>query len=475
MVGGEERETTMPADLDTAAALQARVDALEAENARLAAATAGAAADHRGPRQPGRRWRPVVSALCIVIATVLVPVSIVAAWARVELVDTDRFVATMGPIIDDPAVQSVLIDRTTAAIEEQLNLEQVTDDLFDGIAELGLPPRAATALELLRAPAAQGAQSVIDQTVTRLVESDAFADIWERALSASHRTMIGVAEGSSDAAVSIDDAGVVGIELGPIIAEVKARLVDRGVGLAGGIPEVDRTIVVGQVDQVATLRVAYPAAVAAGVWLPIITLALFLAGILLARRRTTALLGAGVGLIIGGGTLATLLAMGPLVLGVVAADMQLPGTAMTAIYAQVVENMRQTALVGIVLGIVLAVLAWSQSRWQPAVAVRRACRSANDAIRSSLAARGFDTGGFGRWMQRYRVLVRAAICALGILWLWLLRPLEVGEIAGVLVVGLLVWWICELLRTPPAEERDGSEGGAAESSAEGEDVVIVAS
>ena len=464
----------MPADVDTAAALQARVEALEAENARLAATAAGAPAD-RAPRHPGRRWRPIVSALCIIVATILVPVSIVAAWARVELVDTDRFVATMGPIIEDPAVQAVLIDRTTAAIEEQLNLEQVTDDLFDGIAELGLPPRAATALELLRAPAAQGAQSLIDQTVTRLVESDAFADIWERALGASHRAMVAVAEGSRDGAVSIDDTGVIGIELGPIIAEVKTRLVDRGVGLAAGIPEVNRTIVVGQVDQVATLRVAYPAAVAAGVWLPIVTLALFVAGILIARRRTTALLGVGVGLIVGSATLALALAIGPLVLGVVAADLQLPGTAMTAIYTQVVENMRQTAVVGMVLGIVLAVLAWSQGRWRSAVALRRACRSANDAIRSSLTARGFDTGGFGRWMQRYRVLVRAVICALGIVWLWLLRPLGVGEIAGVLVVGLVAWWVCELLRTPPVLVDAAPDGDAAESSAEGEAEVFVAS
>ncbi|MBD7957135.1 hypothetical protein H9651_05760 [Microbacterium sp. Sa4CUA7] len=462
----------MAADLDTAAALQARVDALEAENARLAA-TAVETPD-RARNHPGR-WRPVVSALCIIIATILVPLSIVTAWARVELVDTDRFVATMGPIIDDPAVQAVIVDRTTAAIEEQLNLEQVTDDLFDGIAQLGLPPRAAAALELLRAPAAQGAQSVIDQTVTRLVGSEAFADIWERALSASHRTMVAVAEGDRDGAVSIDDAGVVGIELGPIIAEVKTRLIDRGVGAAAAIPEVDRTIVVGQVDQVATLRVAYPAAVAAGVWLPIVTLALFIAGILIARRRTTALLGAGVGLIVGSATLALALAIGPLVLGVVAADQQLPGTAMTAIYTQVVQNMSQTAVVGIVLGIVLAVLAWSQGRWQPAVALRRSVGSANDAVRSSLASRGFDTGGFGRWMQRYRVLVRTAICALGIVWLWLLRPLGVGEIAGVLVVGLVAWWLCELLRTPPTTAPTTRPADPAEASGEGEDAVIVTS
>ncbi|MCR2785310.1 MULTISPECIES: hypothetical protein [unclassified Microbacterium] len=461
----------MPADLDTTAALQARVDELEAENARLAA-TAAALPPEGGARPPRRHtWRAIVSALCIVVATILVPVSIVGAWVRVELVEADRFVATMGPIIEDPDVQALLIDNTTAAIEEQLNLEQVTNDLFDGIAELGLPSRAATALDLLRGPAAQGAQSLIDQTVTRLVESDAFADIWERALSASHRTLIAAAGGGETGAVTVDQSGVIGIELGPIVAEVKERLVDRGVGIAAGIPDVERTIVVGQVEELATLRASYAAAVAVGAWLPVITLVLFLAGILIARRRITALLGVGVGLFIGSAILTTIIAIGPLVLGVIAADLQLPSAALAAMYEQVIADMRQTAIVGMVLGGILGVVAWSQGRWHSAGVVRGGVSTVNGTIRGSLAERGFSTGVFGRWMDRYRVLVRAVICVLAVVWLWLLRPLGVADVAGVLVVALLAWWVCELLRSPA----DAAAEARAESPVADEDTVGVAS
>jgi len=107
--------TAAPAD--DAAALKARIAALEAENERLASLAETTPIEPLVSAEPTRRkrngWRAFVSALCIVIASILVPVSIVAAWARVELVDPDQFVATFGPLVDDPEVQAVVIDQVT--------------------------------------------------------------------------------------------------------------------------------------------------------------------------------------------------------------------------------------------------------------------------------------------------------------------------------------------------------------------------
>src|SRR5690606_28727292 len=175
-------------------------------------------------------------------ASATVAVSIIGAWARVQLVDETQFVATFGPLAADPAVQDLVVDQTTAAIDEAVDLEGLTDDLFDGIAGLDLPPRAVAALELLRAPAAQGVQSLVDMTVTRLVESEAFAAVWETALRASHRGLVAVASGgTADAALAVSADGEVGIQLAPIIEEVKARLADGGLAFADSIPVIDRT------------------------------------------------------------------------------------------------------------------------------------------------------------------------------------------------------------------------------------------
>lgn len=443
-----------------AAALQLRIAELEAENERLSA-VAGEAPDTVPEGRRRGAWRPFVSAVCIVLASILVPVSIVGAWTRAELVDPDRFVATFGPLIEEPEVQELVIDQASAAIQEQVDIEGITNDLFDGIAGLDLPPRALAALDLLRVPAAQGAQSIIDQTVTRVVESDAFADVWDGALRGSHRALVVAATGGNDGgAVTIDDSGVIGIELGPIIAEVRERLIERGVGFASAIPAVDRTIVVAQSDALVTVRLVYGIAVTVGWWLPVIALLLFIAGVFVARRRTTAILGAGIGLALGGATLAIGLAVGQSVLGFAASDAGVPGGALAVISDQVIGAMRQTAIVVTVVGIVVALLAWAQGRWRGAVALRSAVGGVNDSIRGVVSSRGVDTGAFGVWMDRQRVLVRVLLAVLAVLWLWLLRPLGVGEIFMVVIVALIVWWLCELVRRPaedtPALDADDS-------------------
>lgn len=71
--------------------LEERVRALEKENAELSSAIEGRV------RVQGSRWRAIASAFVIVVASLLLPVTIVAAWARIQLVDEDAFVQTLAP------------------------------------------------------------------------------------------------------------------------------------------------------------------------------------------------------------------------------------------------------------------------------------------------------------------------------------------------------------------------------------------
>lgn len=433
--------------------LRARLEALEAENARLRAETApdaGAAASADAPR--GSRWRAFLSALCIVIATILVPVSIVAAWARVELVDETRFVETFAPLADDPSVQALVADQVTTAIEDSIDLEGITNDLFDGLQQLELPPRALAALDLLRAPAVQGLQGLVDTTVTRLVQSDAFADVWETALRASHRSLAAVAAGgTAGGAVVIGDDGELGIQLGPVVEEVKSRLVDRGIGFAASIPVIQQTIVVAQSDALTIVGTVYNLAVTVGWWTPVVALVLFVAGILIARRRSTAVLGSGVGIAVGSGGLSIGLAIGGSVLALSAPSLGVPAGALSSIYEQVTGAMRDTAVVLTLVGVVIAVIAWTSGRWRGARAARTGVASVNAGIRGAAAERGIGTGTFGGWLYAQRVLVRIVLGALAVLWLLLLRPLSVGEVFLVLLVWLVVWWVLELLQRRPGE------------------------
>ena len=48
--------------------------------------------------------------------------------------------------------------------------------------------------------------------------------------------------------------GTIGIQLGPIVEDVKAALLARGLSIASRIPAVDRTIPIAQSDQIPTVQ-----------------------------------------------------------------------------------------------------------------------------------------------------------------------------------------------------------------------------
>ncbi|MGN8554057.1 UNVERIFIED_CONTAM: hypothetical protein OHV15_15875 [Microbacterium sp. SLM126] len=443
-------------DIDSAdaQALTARIRELESENARLAADAPAK------PRPTGGRWRGLVSAICIVLAAILVPVSISSAWARVQLVDEDAFVSTLAPLVDDAAVQSMIIDETMEAVNAKVDFHELTANVFDGITSIdGFPPRAAQALGLLQAPAADGLENLVNEAVTRVVRSDAFSDVWATATRAAHRALTTAATSDGGGLVVRTDEGV-GIQLGAIVDNVKQRLVDRGISAAQLIPEIDKVVIIGEGDNLAAIRTGYALATTIGWWLPVITLALFGLGIAIARRRSVAVLGTGLGIAIGAGALAVTLSIGNTAMGIVAGDLGLSPSALEVIYAQLVGSMTQTAVVLSVLGVFVALLGWAMGRSAAAEGARGAVRGLNSSARRQLASRGLDTGGFGGWLARHKVLVRTAIAVLAVVWLFALRPLTFGDIVLVVIVAFVVAWILELL------QRRAEEHGEAEADAE---------
>lgn len=425
----------------TTADLEARILELEERNAELA---------ERTPRSRSGRWRAFLSAICIVLATILVPVSIAGAWARVQLVDEDAFVTTLAPLIDDPHVQEMIVDETMAAVRAQADFDAITGDALDGIASLGVPPRAAQALQLLRAPVASGLESLVEGTVTTVVESDAFSQVWATTTRGAHRALT-VASTSDGAGIVVLTGDGLGIQLRPIVEQVKQILTDRGVGVASLIPTVDRVVIIGDGQAVSIVRASYAIAVTTGWWLPVVALALFALGIALARRRSVAVIGSGIGLALGAAPLAVALGVGATAVSIAAIDMGLSPSALDVIYQRLVADMTHTAWVISILGVVVAVIGWFMGSSRAATGIRSAVEAGNATARLALARRGLDTGGFGAWLSRNRVLARVVIAVLAVLWLFSLRPLSTGDILLVLLVALLTGWILALLERGPAD------------------------
>lgn len=442
--------------------LQERIAELEAENAALRAQaedTEGQAAEAQAiatasvtERPPRRRWgRTAAAVVLVVIGLLLAPVAVISAWARLELVDTDRFVATFGPLADDPAVQAYIGDQVTAAIEEQVDIPGLTADLFDGLSQLDLPPRAEQALGLLEAPATQGLQSLVSGVVDRVVESEAFADVWATALRASHRQFVAAMQGDPDAALAIGGEGTISVQLGPIVEAVKDRLEEQGVGFAASIPVVDRSIVVAQNDAFVLVQTVYALAVAVGTWLPWLVLALLVAGVLIAKRRAAALAWTAGGFALSMLILASGIGIGrAFFIGTVSPSI-MPSDAAGVLYDGLVELMLSTILALFVLALFIAVIAWLSGPWRPAHAVRGFAHSGFSSVRGAAAKQGITTGAFGIALDRWRVAAYVVIAVVASVVILFNRPVTVSFVVWTVVLALLAVAVVELLRRPADE------------------------
>lgn len=436
------------AESDLAAA-EAAVEAAAAEAASVVAVAAAATvAASATPAKPRRRpGRAVASAALIVIATLLAPVAVVTTYARIQLTSTDAFVDTLAPLASDPAVQEFLVDRIVLAIDESVGIEQVTDDLFAGLDSLGMSPAASAALRLLQGPAEAGIRSLVTTIVQRIVTSPTFADVWRQSLRVSHTQLIKTLSGDETSAVSIAGDGTIGLELGPILDAVKVQLLDAGVTFASLIPSVDRTIVLAQSDSIVTLQLAYRTAVALAYWLPLLVLAFFAAGVLLARRRARALIVASLAL---AGSMLLISIAVPVGQFTVASALGkfVPLNASTAIYDALLSIVVTTHVAVLVLAITVAVVAWLGGPFRSSIAVRGFYESGTAALRARGDAFGVTTGRFGEFVYRYRVAIRVLIGAVASIVVLLSRPLAASTVIWSAVLAVVAIGILQLLERP---------------------------
>ena len=199
----------------------------------------------------------MLAAVLIVLGCLMAPLAVVSGWAKSTLTDTDTFVATYAPLAHNPEVQSFVVDQAAAAIDQNVNLDQYIADVIDGIKALGTRPRASAALDALKGTATQSVQTVVRNGIEDFVASEAFAQSWERALRVSHTQLLATLRNDPQALIAAQSDGTIGIQLGPIVEDVKAALLARDLSIASRIPPVNRTIPIAQSDQIPTVQAAY--------------------------------------------------------------------------------------------------------------------------------------------------------------------------------------------------------------------------
>lgn len=463
------------------AQLHKLVDDLQRENLELRAALGNSAARDdtlaavngqlAGSAKRVRSWGwALFSAVLITIGAVLAPVALVSSWADNQLTDTSTFVATFAPLAADPDVQSFVTEQTVAAIGSQIDIDGLTSDAIDGITGLGLSTPATAALNALKGVAAQGIRGVIVSTVNGFVSSDSFQTIWQEALRASHTQLIAAMNNDPTGAISIGSRGEIGLQLGPIISQVKAILIAQGMTFAESIPTIDRTIVIAQSDSVTTAQLGYGLVVALGTWLPWVGLAFLVAGVLVARRRVSAVIGAAIGLGVAMVISLAAIAVGGVVFQASVSPDVLPARVADVMYTQILQLVRDSAVAVTVLAIVVALVAWFAGPFRLPRKLRSFASAAAGAARASGDKFGLSTRAFGRALYKGRAIVRVGIAAIAAVVILFVRPLSPSLIIWTLVVAVIALILVELLQRPPVEA-DAIDGDAIDADVIGADVI----
>jgi hypothetical protein len=420
----------------------------------------GTGEDHPGNGKPRRHlsWRTPLSIVLIVLGCILAPVAVIGSWASLEVSNTDRYVATMEPLIHDPAIQNYLTAQITDQITSRLNVTGVVNQASSQLNSKGLT-RISSLLTQFGPQIASAVNGFVYSTVHSVVSSPQFATIWVAVNRTTHQALVKVLSGQGSTSVSVKNGQVV-IDLGPFIATAKQDLVAKGFKLASNIPPVHPTFALFQAKDLQQAQTLYRLVTTGRIVLIVLALVFLAAGVWAARHRRRALIGAGLGL-----------AASMLILGIglnIARGIYLssvpstfPSDAAAAAYDALVHFLRQTLRIVLIVGLVVAIGAFFTGPSRAAVQTRSWLRSGPDWIRHYGERRGVSTGPAGQWTYLHRRGLRiGAVALFALIFVFWGQPTVLVVVVLVILL-LVVLALIELIGRPIAEPEPPGEGAPA--------------
>ncbi|HEY3506500.1 MAG TPA: hypothetical protein VGN37_27400 [Actinocatenispora sp.] len=386
---------------------------------------------HKTSGRAARAGRWTGAIVLLVVATLLGVTSVLAVFARNQLLNTDRYVATVSPLARDPVVQTAIANRLTSEITTRANLDKVGRDAAQWLQQQGAPP----AVNSLVGPAVNGVESFISRQVTAIVHSDTFASAWDAANRAAHDNLQTVLTGKGGTVLK-SQGTTVSVDLGALLLVVKDRLVDRGFNLASKIPKINVQFVLFSSKDLPKLRNYVTLLNTVANWLPWIALVLLALAVLVAPAHRRGLLLAGAFLAVG-----ALLVLAAIAIGRAYYLNNLPSSirspdAVAHVFDIVLDRVLTAYRVMAGIGVLIAVVCWFAGPARPAVWTRHAAGRGLDAAGGALGHTGIPLGPVPAFLRRFHVPIDIVLVVLALLG-FVLTGAGVGSAIG-FGLGLIV-------------------------------------
>jgi hypothetical protein len=212
----------------------------------------------------------------IVVATLIGVISVLAVWAKRQVLETDSWVQTSSELLSDHAIQEAVAGFLVDALYSNVDVE----------AELSnrLPPQ----LQSLSGPVAGALRELADRAALEALQRPRIQQLWEDANRVAHETFIEVVEDDTDVDVTLD--------LNTILGEVGNRV---GIDVADRLPADAGQIQILKTDQLSAVQDGVRTFRTVGYVLAFGTLLLYAVAIYLAEGwRRQALRATGFGFIV---------------------------------------------------------------------------------------------------------------------------------------------------------------------------------
>jgi hypothetical protein len=175
----------------------------------------------------------IITVILVVLSLLTFAAAVPGVWAKRTLLNTDRYVATVAPLAENPAIQEYIARTVTTEVFQALDVE--------GRLETVLQQRADR-LAFLAGPITNAVQGFVQGKVQDLVASPAFATFWTEANRFTHARVLAVLESEGDT-LSVQGNQVV-LNLLPLVnqglqavAGVAGQLIGRTVTLPEITPD----------------------------------------------------------------------------------------------------------------------------------------------------------------------------------------------------------------------------------------------
>jgi hypothetical protein len=438
------------------------------------------ASDTTTERSVPRKW---IAVLLVVVSSIFVLISVVAVWAHRTVFDTDTFMATIEPALEDPQLTAALSDYLTdeitgaLAVEERLQEPLANLDAYLSAALLGLlgiDERGQQLLDridrptlaALAGPIADELNGRIEMRVDQVVGSDEMAELIPQVVRRAHQGAMALIAGDIEETPNISiEEGEVRLNTLPIIARVLQAVVAelRDILPDVNVPDavsdrVDEAVAqfqeslgdrvpddFGQITLMSEERLTAAQATAdridRWVWgIVILTVILIIVTMVVSQTRRRTGIQLGIGVVVA--SVVSVAVVNRLESALVAeiADPQVGETAGN-LFGHLLAGLRTGVIAVIVISTIIAVVLYFVGRPQWVT-------TTGEKV-SSIMPVSPETGGMNGWIAAHYDLLRIVSVAIAVLALFLIGFGIVALLVIGGLLGLVLWWL--------SRARDGTE------------------